>query len=73
MKRKAINIEGMSCEHCVRHVIGALEELDGVKNVEVNLSAGRAIIEAEGEIKDSEIRAVIDEVGYTVLNIEEAK
>lgn len=70
--RKAISIEGMSCQHCVKHVTEALEELNGVKNVEVNLSAGRAIIETEGQVSDSQIKAAIEDAGYDVLSIEEA-
>lgn len=70
--RKAITIEGMSCEHCVRHVTEALTELNGVENVEVNLNPGRAIIETEGEVLDSDIRAAVDEVGYEVTGIQEA-
>lgn len=70
--RKAITIEGMSCQHCVRHVTEALTELKGVKNVEVNLNPGRAIIETDGEVLDSDIRKVVDEVGYEVTGIQEA-
>jgi len=70
--KKAITIEGMSCEHCVKHVTEALKEISGVRNVEVNLSAGRAVIDADGELKDSDIKAAIDEVGYDVVNIDEA-
>lgn len=70
--RKAITIEGMSCEHCVRHVTEALQELSGVKGVEVNLSAGRALIDTVGEVLDSDIKAAIKEAGYEVLNIEKA-
>jgi copper chaperone len=70
--RKAVTIEGMTCQHCVRHVTEALQELKGVKNVEVNLSTGRALIETEVELLDSEIREAIDEVGYEVTGIQEA-
>lgn len=70
--RKAVTIEGMSCQHCVRHVTEALQELNGVKNVEVNLDTGRALIETEGEVLDSAIRSAIDDVGYEVTVIQEA-
>lgn len=70
--KKAIKIEGMSCEHCVNHVTEALTELHGVKKVDVNLSAGRAVIETEGEVEDKAIKTAISEVGYEVLSIENA-
>lgn len=70
--RKKITIEGMSCQHCVAHVKEALTELDGVKNVDVNLSAGIAIIETDKDVKDDTIKSAIDEAGYDVMSITEA-
>lgn len=70
--RKKITIEGMSCQHCVAHVTEALTELDGVKNVDVNLSAGIAIIETDKDVKDDTIRSAVDEAGYDVMSITEA-
>lgn len=70
--RKKITIEGMSCQHCAAHVTKALTELDGVKNVDVNLSAGIAIIETDKDVKDDTIRSAVDEAGYDVMSITEA-
>ena len=69
--KKKITIEGMSCMHCVDHVKDALNELSGVKEVDVNLSAGTAIIESTGNITDDQIKAAIDDAGYEVLSITE--
>lgn len=69
--KKKITIEGMSCMHCVGHVKDALNELSGVKEVDVNLSAGTAIIESTGNITDDQIKAAIDDAGYEVLSITE--
>ncbi len=33
-------VQGMSCGSCVRHIKAALESIQGVKTVEVNLAAG---------------------------------
>lgn len=63
-------IDGMSCEHCVRHVTVALKDLDGVSEVDVRLDEKRAIIEAD-DVSDQEIIDAIEEVGYEVLEIEE--
>lgn len=70
--KKRISIEGMSCQHCVKHVTEALVELNGVTNVEVNLSAQSAVIEANGEVKDSDIKFAIEDAGYEVMSIVEA-
>lgn len=69
--KKKVKIEGMSCMHCVAHVKDALNELKGVKEVDVNLSAGTAIIESTENITDDQIRAAIGDAGYEVLSITE--
>lgn len=63
---KKINIDGMMCEHCVAHVKEALEGL-GAKSVTVNLEGGYA--ECEASVSDDEIKAAIEEEGYTVISI----
>ena len=67
---KKILIEGMTCEHCVNHVKEALSKLNGVISVNVNLDSKSAVIEALEDVKDEDIKAAVDEVGYEVLEIE---
>lgn len=66
--KKKINIEGMSCGHCVKHVQEALEALKGVDSVEVNLAEKYAVVETE--IEDGLLQEAIDEAGYDVIGIE---
>ena len=68
--RKVIIVEGMNCGHCVKHVKEALEELDGVTNVDVNLNSKTAIIEASYDVNDENIKSAIDDAGYEVIKIE---
>ena len=68
--KKRIVIEGMSCGHCVNHVKEALSELKGVKNVDVNLDAKTAVLEASGDVDDEDIKFVVDDAGYEVVRIE---
>jgi len=67
--KKKILIEGMSCEHCVAHVKEALEGLDGVTSVEVNLQGKYAT--AETNVSNEVLKDAIEEEGYDVVNIEE--
>ncbi|MDD4504523.1 MAG: copper ion binding protein [Clostridiaceae bacterium] len=69
--KKQINIEGMSCGHCVKHVEGALREVSGVIKVDVNLEGKYAIVELEKEVSDSELKNAVEEVGYDVAAIKE--
>ena len=66
--KKIINIEGMSCNHCVSHVKEALEALNGVNVLDVNLDNKNAIIETE--VENNVIINAIEEEGYDVVSIE---
>ena len=68
--KKKISIEGMSCDHCIKHVTNALSELDGVNSVDVNLSGNYAIITTVNEVNDEDIKAVLDDAGYDVVGVE---
>ena len=64
-----LKIEGMSCEHCVRAVSGALQEVPGVDSVvEVSLGRGEAII--EGSAETASLIAAIEEEGYRAEVVE---
>jgi len=67
--KKKILVEGMKCEHCVGHVKEALEGLDKVTSVEVNLKDKYAIVETTNS--NEELKAAIEEEGYDVVKIEE--
>jgi copper chaperone len=42
---KTIRIKGMSCQHCVKAVTKALDEIDGIEAVQVDLDKGEAAFE----------------------------
>ena len=66
--KKKILIEGMSCNKCVGHVKEALEGLNGVASVEVNLEGKNAIVETTAN--DEVLKEVIEDEGYDVIGIE---
>ena len=61
---KTINVKGMTCPNCVKHVTKALSGMEGVSDVAVDLAAGTAKFTASREIPDSELAAVLDDAGY---------
>jgi copper ion binding protein len=67
--KKQINIEGMSCGHCVRHVEEALKEVAGVGTVQVNLQGKNAVVEANDSVTDEALKAAVEEAGYDVTGI----
>lgn len=69
--KKQINIEGMSCGHCVKHVESALMEISGVEKVDVSLKDKNAIVELKQEVEDSKLKEAIEEAGYEAVAIKE--
>ena len=61
---KKLNVEGMSCQHCVAHVTQALEAVEGVSRVEVSLEDASAIVEFDGAVSDEALIAAIKNAGY---------
>jgi copper chaperone len=67
--KKQINIEGMSCGHCVSHVEEALKEVAGVSGVYVDLQGKNAVVEMSDSVTDEVLKAAVEEVGYDVTGI----
>ncbi len=71
MATKEMRIEGMTCVHCEKTVAEALAAA-GARQVETGWVQGRAAFEA-GEATDEQLKAAVEEVGYKVVGIEDAK
>ena len=67
--KKILKIEGMMCQHCVAHVTKALQGVEGVQSVAVDLKKKTATVEiSEGVGLDDLSKAVV-EAGYEVKKI----
>ncbi len=65
-KQETLQIEGMSCGHCVKAVQGTLEALEGIEVHAVEI--GSAQISYDPAATDpAGIVEAIEEAGYTVL------
>ncbi|MBP5685418.1 MAG: heavy-metal-associated domain-containing protein, partial [Candidatus Methanomethylophilaceae archaeon] len=49
MAKIKLVIEGMKCEKCQARTKAALEGIDGVSSVDVDLAKGKATVEYEGD------------------------
>jgi copper chaperone len=65
MGTTTLKVTGMTCGHCVKAVTTALESVDGVDAVQVDLQAARAVVtyDAERTTPAALASAVMDE-GY---------
>ncbi|MDR1315379.1 MAG: copper ion binding protein [Spirochaetales bacterium] len=67
MEKTVLRVEGMSCEHCVKAVTKALEELPGLKDVEVNLKGNTvSFLFDPAKTPLPNIEAAITDAGYEV-------
>jgi copper chaperone len=67
MTKTIINVDGMSCEHCVKAVTGAISALSGVSSVLVSLENNTATVEYDASASSLEaIKAAIVEEGYDI-------
>lgn len=63
---KVLKVEGMMCAHCQAHVQKALEAVEGVKKIVVDLEGGTATVTMEQEIPDEKLKNAVTEAGYQV-------
>lgn len=70
MTSRKIDIEGMSCGHCVKWVTDALMNVNGVKDAQVSLESRNAIVELDETVAtDEAVAEAIRRVGYTVVSV----
>ena len=63
LKMTELKITGMSCQHCVRHVTQALSAVPGVREADVRLAEGRALVRHENADPQA-LLAAVEDAGY---------
>jgi len=63
-----LKVKGMNCQHCVVSVTKALGQLEGIKNVQVDLAKGEVRFDNSKEIASSRIEKAISDAGYEVVH-----
>jgi copper ion binding protein len=67
MTKTKINVDGMSCQHCVKAVTDAVSAVPGVKKVKVSLKAKTADVAYDADTTTLEtIVSAITGAGYEV-------
>lgn len=68
MKNITLNVEGMSCSHCVNAVKNAVTALSGVSEVEVDLEGKTVTVGYDAEqVSLESIKEAIEDEGYDVV------
>ncbi|WP_107951677.1 copper chaperone CopZ [Lysinibacillus parviboronicapiens] len=67
MQNVTLNVQGMSCGHCVNSVEKGIGTLAGVEQVKVNLAEGLVDVSFnETQVTLEQIKEAIDDQGYEV-------
>lgn len=70
MATAVLKVKGMSCDHCLRAVTEALERVDGVERANVDLKAGRAVVEyRDGTSTPRALAGAVMDEGYAAEEV----
>jgi copper chaperone len=68
MEKTVLKVNGMSCNHCVKAVTKAVEALDGIDSVSVDLDAKTVTVAYDTEKTPLDrIKLEIEDQGYEVV------
>ena len=63
---KTIKVKGMTCNHCVMAVEKALNAIDGISDVKVDLDRGEASFEQDATVDIKAVHQAIAKAGYEI-------
>jgi copper chaperone len=63
-----LKVKGMSCQHCVMSVTKALNQLEGIQNVQVDLQKEEVRFDNTKALALNRIEKAIEEAGYEVIS-----
>jgi copper chaperone len=68
MEKVTLNVEGMSCNHCVKAIEGSVGALNGISSVKVDLKASKVDVEYNPQdVSLDKIKEEIEDQGYDVI------
>ncbi|MGC7101310.1 heavy-metal-associated domain-containing protein [Amycolatopsis lurida] len=64
MNSSVYTVKGMTCSGCMAKVTNAVTGLDGVSDVDVDISNGELTVFSEAPVDDERVRAAVKDAGY---------
>lgn len=71
MIQDVYDVEGMTCEHCVRAITSEVSALPGVEQVSVDLPKGEVTVTSQARLEYEQMAAAVDEAGYELVGRED--
>ena len=73
MSELILEVPDISCAHCERAIVEALQPHEGVQNVQVNIPARTVRLDLdEPTLPLDQVRSILDEEGYPVAAVRAA-
>ncbi len=70
MSQITLNVPDISCEHCEKTVVGALQDQPGVKAVKVNIPAKTVNLDYDdNSLSLQQVKEILDGEGYPVAGV----
>lgn len=66
MATTTYTVNGMTCGHCVAAVTTELQQLPGVRDVNVELDDGAVTVDSDTALDIAAVRAAVEEAGYVL-------
>jgi len=63
-KQTILEVDGMSCSSCVRHVESALRALEGIRGITVDLPKGKVVVEHDDASPLDAMLGALGDAGY---------
>ena len=63
-----LKVKGMSCQHCVMSITKALNQLEGIQNIQVDLQKGEVRLDNTKALASNRIDKAIEVAGYEVIS-----
>lgn len=69
MKKVVFGLEPLSCPSCIKKIEGALNKMEGVKEVKVLFNSNKARVQFDDNLVQADVlQEVIVKLGYPVLS-----
>jgi len=73
MSTVVVDVQGMTCQHCVKAVTSELESIEGVTGVSIALEpegTSQVTVEAESNVSADALKDAIAEAGYDMVGVQ---
>ena len=62
-------VSGMSCGHCEAAIRGEVNQILGVRSVDVSARTGRMVVTSSARIDEQAVLGAVDEAGYEAVPV----